>query len=100
MSDRIRLPDPTPQPQPFFPPGSWVRLRSCQHGEAGRVIRCEAKRVIVDWPSLGFKGRHRPIALMLAVDAEGPSWLRTRRRVLGLGKPSDEAKEASNGHQS
>jgi hypothetical protein len=28
MSDRIRLPDPTPQPQPFFPPGSWVRVRT------------------------------------------------------------------------
>ena len=98
MSDRVRLPDPTPKPVPPFAPGSLVRLRASLFGAPGRVLRFERGRVYVRWPGLG-QGRHRPVALVLAVDADGPQLAQDAPLGARPGKPPGEAKEASNGHQ-
>ena len=57
-------PDPA-RPQPVFPEGSRVRLRSCPCGEPGVVRRMLRGRVEVRWPQFKFVGRYRADRLVL-----------------------------------
>jgi hypothetical protein len=51
-----------------FPPGTLVRLRSCPHGQPGRVEGTRRGKVEVHWPDLDITRRHKPEALMAAVN--------------------------------
>lgn len=45
--------------------GAMVRLRNCNFGKAGIVLRTERGKAIVRWDDLGFIGRHAPASLVL-----------------------------------
>lgn len=50
---------------PSFGVGDSVMLRSCRHGEPGRVIRLERGKVVILWPDLDYIGRHSPASLII-----------------------------------
>jgi hypothetical protein len=60
------LPAAGPAPQPPFPIGSWVRLRSCPTAPPGEVEGVRYGRVLVHFPDLRLHGRYRPSALIAA----------------------------------
>lgn len=51
-------------PAPLPAIGALVRLRGCNFGQAGRVLRHERRRVVVYWPDLDFISRHTPASLV------------------------------------
>jgi len=51
--------------QPSMPAiGACVRLRNCNFGQAGIVLRHERGKAIVRWPDLDFVGRHSSASLV------------------------------------
>lgn len=60
------LPGSPAKPMLPFPVGSSVYLRSCPHGQPGRVQRMQRGRVVVHWEAWNFTGRYQPSRLMEA----------------------------------
>lgn len=98
MSERraVRLPVFESSEGDNFPPGAMVKLKSNSAGAPGIVRKLFRGKFIVEWPSDGYTGRHKPDALIaVKPDTDAPKE-NPHDRIL---RKLREDKEKSSGQQ-